>query len=68
MYSGIAGYFLKFKHDFHKNHVTGTIFHRKAKEKVKLTSFLGLLTESEIMREGQETIQAKQVVALVRAE
>ena len=29
MYSGIAGYFLRFKHDFHKNHVTGTIFHKK---------------------------------------
>lgn len=68
MYSGKAGYFLKFKHDFHKNHVTGTIFHRKTKEKVKLASFLGLLTESEITMEGQETIQSKQEVALVRAE
>lgn len=47
---GIAGYFLKFKHDFHKNHVTGTIFHRKSKGKVKLDIILGLLTESEIMR------------------
>lgn len=55
MYSGIAGYFLRFKHDFHKNHVTGTIFHKKkTKEKVKLTSFLGLLTKSEITTESRK--------------
>ena len=56
MYSGIAGYFLRFKHDFHKNHVTGTIFHKKkkTKEKVKLTSFLGLLTKSEITTESSK--------------